>query len=149
MADAFEIEGKTLKSGISIGAAVYPQDGRDIDTLLRNADAALYRAKAEGRGSIRFFEIKMDEDLRERRALQHDLRGAIERDELLLHYQPQAEIDRRIVGFEALLRWQHPTRGMVPPNVFIPIAEESGSILKLGEWVLRAACKEAASWPNP
>jgi diguanylate cyclase (GGDEF)-like protein/PAS domain S-box-containing protein len=149
MTDAFEIEGKTLKSGVSIGAAIYPQDGRDIDTLLRNADAALYRAKAEGRGSIRFFEIKMDEDLRERRALQHDLRDAIERNELLLHYQPQAEINLKIAGFEALLRWQHPTRGMVSPNVFIPIAEESGSILKLGEWVLREACKEAASWPNP
>ena len=84
MADAFEIEGKTLKSGISIGAAIYPQDGRDIDTLLRNADAALYRAKADGRGSIRFFEMKMDEDLRERRALQHDLREAIERNELIV-----------------------------------------------------------------
>jgi len=149
MVDAFEIEGKTVKSGISIGAAIYPQDGRDIDTLLRNADAALYRAKADGRGSIRFFEIKMDEDLRERRALQHDLRDAVERNELLLHFQPQAEIAKNVIGFEALLRWQHPTRGMVPPAVFVPIAEESGSILKLGEWVLREACREAASWPNP
>jgi diguanylate cyclase (GGDEF)-like protein/PAS domain S-box-containing protein len=148
MADAFEIEGKSLKSGISVGAAIYPQDGRDIDTLLRNADAALYRAKADGRGSIRFFEMKMDEDLRERRALQHDLREAVERNELLLHFQPQAEIDMKVVGFEALLRWQHPTRGLVPPAVFIPIAEESGSILKLGEWVLREACREAASWSN-
>jgi diguanylate cyclase (GGDEF)-like protein/PAS domain S-box-containing protein len=155
MADAFEIEGKSLKSGISVGAAIYPQDGRDIDTLLRNADAALYRAKADGRGSIRFFEIKMDEDLRERRALQHDLREAVERNELLLYFQPQAEIGMnteigmKVVGFESLLRWQHPTRGMVPPTVFIPIAEENGSILKLGEWVLREACREAASWPNP
>jgi EAL domain-containing protein (putative c-di-GMP-specific phosphodiesterase class I) len=116
---------------------------------LANADAALYRAKQEGRGTIRFFESDMDKRLRERRALQHDLRSAVENGELTLHYQPQALIGGEIVGFEALLRWHHPSRGNVPPNVFIPLAEESGLIITIGEWVLREACREAASWPRP
>jgi EAL domain-containing protein (putative c-di-GMP-specific phosphodiesterase class I) len=132
-------------------ASVLPSirtDGIDAATLLANADAALYRAKADGRGTIRCFEKDMDKHLRDRRALQHDLRSAIEKNELVLHYQPKALIAGEIIGFEALVRWQHPIRGTVAPNSFIPLAEESGLIMPLGEWVLREACREAASWPN-
>jgi diguanylate cyclase (GGDEF)-like protein/PAS domain S-box-containing protein len=149
VADDIEVEGHRLRIGLSIGVAIYPNDGTDATALLINADAAMYRAKADGRGSIRFFEADMDKRLRERRALQHDLRTAIARDELILHYQPQAMIDGAIVGFEALVRWRHPSRGVVPPATFIPIAEESGIIIAIGEWVLREACREAASWPRP
>ncbi len=144
-----EIGGHALRVGLTIGVAIYPQDGADMTSLIGNADAALYRAKAEARGSIRFFEMAMDKQLRDKRALQQDLRMAIARDELALHYQPQAQIDGTITGFEALARWQHPVHGAVPPNVFIPLAEEGGSIIALGEWALRAAAREAASWPRP
>ncbi len=148
-AEPFDIQGHHLHVGLSIGIAVYPGDGVDAATLLANADAALYRAKAEGRGSLRFFEADMDRQLRERRALTQDLRSAIVRDELILHYQPLALINGEVVGFEALLRWMHPTQGMIAPGKFIPLAEESGLIIEIGEWVLRAACREAASWPLP
>jgi diguanylate cyclase (GGDEF)-like protein/PAS domain S-box-containing protein len=148
VADDFEIERHRLRMGLSIGIGLYPIDGTDEVSLLGNADAALYRAKAEGRGSIRFFEAEMDHSLRERRALLHDLRNAVERGEFVVHYQPQGRIDGEIVGFEALLRWRHPTRGQVSPAEFIPIAEESGLIMPIGEWVLREACREAASWPK-
>jgi diguanylate cyclase (GGDEF)-like protein/PAS domain S-box-containing protein len=144
-----EVEGSHLQTSLSIGVAVYPADGRDATTLLANADAALYRAKAEGRGSIRFFEADMDKRLRERRALQHDLRSAIANGDFGLHYQPQALIEGRIIGFEALARWRHPSRGMVPPATFIPLAEENGLIIPISEWILREACREAASWPRP
>jgi EAL domain-containing protein (putative c-di-GMP-specific phosphodiesterase class I) len=138
-----------LRIGLSIGVAIFPDDGTNATALLANADAALYRAKADGRGTIRFFEPDMDKRLREHRALQHDLRAALERHELVLHYQPQASIGGEIIGFEALIRWRHPTRGLIPPNVFIPLAEENGLIMPIGEWVLREACREAASWKNP
>ncbi len=144
----FDVEGHPVSAGVTIGIAIAPGDGHDTTTLLANAEAALYRAKAEARGSIRFFESQMDQQLREKRALQHDLRGAIAKDELELYYQPQAEIDGTIVGFEALVRWHHPRRGMIPPSTFIPLAEESGLILSLGDWILRTACREAASWPK-
>ena len=149
LADEIEIEDHPLRIKLTIGIAVFPTDGADATMLMGNADAALYRAKAEARGSIRFFEAEMDKRLREQRALQQDLRVAIERNELLLHYQPQALIGGDIIGFEALVRWQHPTRGLVPPNMFIPVAEESGLIISLGEWIMREACREAASWPKP
>jgi diguanylate cyclase (GGDEF)-like protein/PAS domain S-box-containing protein len=148
VADDFEIDQHRLRMGLSIGIGLYPIDGTDEVSLLGNADAALYRAKAEGRGSIRFFEAEMDHSLRERRALLHDLRTAVERGEFVVHYQPQGRIDGEIVGFEALVRWQHPTRGQISPAEFIPIAEESGLILPIGEWVLREACREAATWPK-
>jgi predicted signal transduction protein with EAL and GGDEF domain len=149
MAADMSVGGHSLRLGLSIGVAVYPSDGKDATALLANANAALYRAKDAGRGTIRFFEAHMDAHLRDRRALQHDLRSAIEQGELTLHYQPQARIGGEIIGFEALVRWHHPARGVISPGTFIPLAEESGLITQLGEWVLREACREAASWPQP
>jgi diguanylate cyclase (GGDEF)-like protein/PAS domain S-box-containing protein len=149
MSHDFEIEGRRLRAGLSIGIAVYPTDGTNATTLLSNADAALYRAKEDGRGTTRFFEAEMDKRLRERHAIQQELQSAIARGELELYYQPQAAIGGGIIGFEALLRWHHPSRGLIPPMTFIPIAEESGLIVQIGEWVLREACREAATWPIP
>jgi diguanylate cyclase (GGDEF)-like protein/PAS domain S-box-containing protein len=135
--------------GLSVGIAFYPDDGVDAATLLANADSALYRAKREGRGRVCFFESEMDRELRDRRLLLHDLRQAVEQNQLLVYFQPQARIDGEIIGFEALVRWDHPTRGLVSPDQFIPLAEENGLIIEIGEWVLREACREAASWPRP
>ena len=133
----------------SIGIALCPDDAADRQSLLSHADTALYRAKTEGRNTFRFFEAKMGAEVRERRLLEHDLRLAISRGELRLSYQPQQEAKTgNVVGFEALLRWKHPTRGEISPTVFIPIAEETGAILQIGDWVLRTACREAASWPQ-
>jgi EAL domain-containing protein (putative c-di-GMP-specific phosphodiesterase class I) len=133
---------------MTTGIALYPSDADDVTGLLANAEAALYRAKSDNRGSVLFFEPEMDKQLREKRALQHDLKQALQNDELELYYQPQADMAGNIVGFEALVRWHHPRQGMVPPASFIPLAEESGLIMPLGQWILRAACKEAASWPK-
>ena len=149
VAEEIDIDGHPVRTGLSIGIAIYPSDGADVETLLANADAALHRTKREGRGSVRFFAAEMDKQLRERRALQHELQSAIEQNQLTLYYQPQARIDGEVIGFEALMRWKHPTRGMVPPGEFIPLAEDSGLIVQLGEWALRQACREAASWPKP
>ena len=149
MADKFTIDSVSLRARLSIGVALYPTDGKDATALLSNADAALNRAKNEGRSTYRFFEANLDQSLRERRALQHDLLTAIERGEFALHYQPVAKNGGEVLGFEALLRWHHPTRGAVPPSEFIPLAEDSGQILAIGEWVLREACRAAASWPRP
>jgi diguanylate cyclase (GGDEF)-like protein/PAS domain S-box-containing protein len=149
VAEDFELDGHRLRIGLSIGIAIYPADGTDASSLIGNADAALHRAKSGGRGTIRFFEADMDQRLRERRALVHDLQDAVESGELLVYYQPQARIDGEITGFEALVRWRHPTRGLIAPDMFIPAAEESGLILPIGEWVLRESCREAASWPKP
>jgi diguanylate cyclase (GGDEF)-like protein/PAS domain S-box-containing protein len=143
------IDSHSMRVGVTIGIGIYPQDGADATTLVANADAALFRAKSEARGSIRFFELSMDTQLREKRALQQDLRKAVENRELALHYMPQTDMKRKVTGFEALVRWHHPRRGLVPPNIFVPLAEESGIIGALGEWVLRTACAEAASWPEP
>jgi diguanylate cyclase (GGDEF)-like protein len=147
--DDYEVEDHRLKLGMSIGVAVYPTDGADAKTLMNNADAALYRAKAEFRGTALFFEPKMGARLRMRRDLQEDLYSATDRGELLLHYQPQRKMSGQTVGFEALVRWQCPKRGLVLPGTFIPVAEESNLINRMGEWVLREACREAASWPQP
>jgi diguanylate cyclase (GGDEF)-like protein/PAS domain S-box-containing protein len=141
--------GHAFQLDLSVGIATFPKDGTDATTLIANADAALYRAKHEGGGGSRFFTAAMDKQLRERRALERDLAVAIAQGELTLHYQPQARADGTIIGFEALARWQHPTRGFIPPAEFIPVAEDSGLIIELGEWVLREACREAASWPRP
>ncbi|BCH12852.1 diguanylate cyclase (plasmid) [Mesorhizobium sp. 131-3-5] len=152
--DAFNDTGGNLPAGVtigtSIGIAVFPNDAPDRETLLSHADAALYEAKMQGRGLYCVFEPAMGEHLRDRRQFEHDIRHAISRKELRLVYQPQAQlVSNEVFGFEALLRWDHPERGAVPPAVFIPIAEECGAILKIGEWVLRTACAEAASWQQP
>ncbi len=148
VAEDLEIESYRIQQGLCVGIAIYPMDGADARTLLANADASLYRAKADGRRSVRFFDSDMDMQLRERRALQNDLRSAVENDRMILHYQPQARIAGEIIGFEALIRWRHPIHGLVPPGSFIELAEESGVIISIGEWVLREACREAASWPR-
>jgi diguanylate cyclase (GGDEF)-like protein/PAS domain S-box-containing protein len=149
LASDIDIEGHPLRVGLTIGVSIFPTDGAEPRMLVANADAALFRAKAEARGSIRFFEMAMDRQLREKRALQQDLRSAIERGEIVLYYQPQAQIEGAITGFEALVRWRHPRYGLVPPATFIPLAEETGTIVPLGEWILRTACREAASWKRP
>ena len=145
----FDVGEHRLPQTLSVGVAVYPADGVDAKTLLSNADAALYRAKDKGAGSVAFYKTEMTTRLRERAALQADLKSAIQNNELRLHYQPQLKITGEMKGFEALARWHCPKRGMVPPSEFIPLAEESSLILLLGEWVLREACREAASWERP
>jgi diguanylate cyclase (GGDEF)-like protein/PAS domain S-box-containing protein len=149
LAAPFDIDGNQVVVGASIGIAVAPTDARDADQLLKNADMALYRAKADGRGTYRYFEPQMDARMQARHALERDLRMAIANGEFELHYQPIVNLEtERPCGFEALIRWNHPTRGTVPPLEFISIAEETGLILPIGEWVLRQACAEAASWPD-
>jgi diguanylate cyclase (GGDEF)-like protein/PAS domain S-box-containing protein len=134
----------------SIGIAIYPDDAKDRETMLTHADIALYCAKTEGRSGYRFYEAKMGVEVRERRLIEHDLRHAIERHEMSLVYQPQQDVrSGAVTGFEALLRWKHPTRGDISPAVFIPIAEDTGAIVKIGDWVLRAACRQAAEWTQP
>ncbi len=136
--------------GVSIGIARYPQDGQAATAVLGNADAALYSAKGDGRGVYRFFDPEIGDDLRTRRGLEVDLRQAIARGELSVAYQPQATLKTGdIFGFEALARWTHPQRGPVEPTIFIRVAEETGLILSIGEWVLRQACAEAATWSRP
>ncbi len=145
----YEVQGHEFVIGASIGIAVAPGDGETADALLRNADMALYRAKAEGRGSAHFFEPEMDRNIQSRRMLELDLRKAFANGEFELFYQPLINLQANAVsGFEALLRWRHPERGMIAPAQFIPLAEEIGLIVPLGEWVLRKACAEAMRWPG-
>ena len=142
--------GHMLTIGVSIGIAIAPEDGNDVAILLKHADLALYRAKADGRGMFRFFQTSMDVEMQSRRLLEMDLRRALALKELELFYQPQIDLDSNtLIGFEALLRWRSPTRGLVSPALFIPLAEEIGLITRIGEWVLQTACREAASWPSP
>ena len=146
---AYAVEGHMLHIGASVGVAIAPDDGYEPDVLLKNADLALYRAKAEGRGCYRFFEPGMDERMQARRSMEVDLRRALALKQFALVYQPQFDLaSNAIVGFEALIRWHHPTRGLVSPGEFIPLAEEIGVINAIGEWVLRTACKQAAAWPR-
>jgi len=145
----FDFGGQHVVSDTSIGVAMAPEDGDEADRLLKNADLALYAAKANGRGTYQFFEAKMDAHAKARRALEFDLREAIMCGGFELHYQPIVCMEpNTVVGYEALLRWMHPVRGMVLPSEFIPLAEETGLINQLGEWVLMTACREATSWPN-
>jgi diguanylate cyclase len=147
LAEPFAIGLDTVRISGSVGVALFPADAADPGSLVKNADMALYRAKAEGRGTVRFYEAAMDEALRRRRQLESDLRQAIGRGELSVHYQPLADLGSgTILGFEALLRWTHGRLGEIGPSTFIPLAEESGLILKLSDWVLREACAEAARW---
>ncbi len=149
-----QVRGEEIQTGASVGIALGGRDSDAAEALLRNATLAQCLAKSEaarqgGRGMFRFFEPEMDSRARTRRALEADLRQAMARAEFELHYQPLVSVAQRRVGaFEALLRWRHPVRGMVPPDAFIPIAEETGLIVKLGEWVLRTACAEAMRWPE-
>jgi predicted signal transduction protein with EAL and GGDEF domain len=149
LSEPYQVHGHELVIGTSIGIAVGPKDGEDADTLLKCADLALYRAKAEGRQTFRFFAPEMETDLRARRALERDLRKALADEEFTLAYQPIVSLATNdVCAFEALLRWKHPEHGFIPPDKFIPVAEEMGLIVPITEWVLRTACSEACKWPE-
>ncbi|MET4115336.1 diguanylate cyclase (GGDEF)-like protein/PAS domain S-box-containing protein [Bradyrhizobium sp. JR4.1] len=154
VAKEFQIDGRPVRAGVTTGMSIFPHNGADAASLLANAGAALFRAKQKSRGTISLFQPEMDQQIRDRRVLHQDLSMAIKNGELSLAFQPQGAAghsvaESEIIGFEALARWQHPVRGQVSPAEFIPIAEESGLIVEMGEWILREACREAASWPTP
>jgi diguanylate cyclase (GGDEF)-like protein len=141
--------GHSILTGLSIGISVAPGDGHEPSTLLKNADLALYRAKQDGRGVFRFFEPGLDAAARQRRQVELDLREALHQGQFRLDYQPIFDLKAdRICGFEALMRWDHPQRGLVSPVEFIPVAEESGLIVAMGEWAMHEACREAIRWPD-
>lgn len=145
----YMIEGQLVNVGASIGIAQSPRDGNDCKTLLKHADLALYQSKEMGRAMFQFFNPGMQERASERRANELELRQAVALRQLELHYQPQVETPAgRLVGFEALIRWRHPTKGLLPPGMFLPLAEEIGVIVPIGDWVLRTACHEAMKWPD-
>ncbi len=145
----YEVDGHNVVIGASVGIAIAPIDGQTADQLMRNGDMALYRSKCDGRGTYRFFETEMDARMQARRILELDLRRALLKEEFAVYYQPILNAHKgEVIGFEALLRWKHPTRGMVPPGEFIPLAEEIGLIIPIGEWVLRRACRDATAWPD-
>jgi len=147
--DEIRIDGYDIKPGASLGVAIYPQDADTVEALLNNADLAMYRAKDALTETVCFYEVSMDEAARSRRLIANDLWQAVERKELQLHYQVQKAVTSgETIGYEVLLRWHHPVRGTIPPSEFIPIAEACGAILPIGEWVLREACREAATWDN-
>lgn len=154
LAPEFHIDGRAVRAGLTTGMSIFPHNGPDGASLLANAGAALFRAKQKSRGTISLYQPEMDQQIRDRRVLHQDLSKAIKNGELSLAFQPQgvarnSVAESEIIGFEALARWQHPVRGQVSPAEFIPIAEESGLIVEMGEWILRQVCREAASWPKP
>ena len=143
----FEIDAYSINTTFSIGVSLYPDDGKEFDMLLRNADTALYQAKDSGRDTYRFFSEKMNMDAQEQLQLQGQLRNAVKNQEFILHYQPQMDIvGGRLIGAEALVRWQHPELGLIPPGKFIPLAERSGLVIPMGDWVLNEACRQAQEW---
>lgn len=149
IAKPYSIDGYSLRASVSVGIAIGGIDGNDADDLLMAADLALFAVKAEGRGSYKFFRRAMNMELNDRRQIEADLRHAIDSDALELHYQPIIDLQRNtIAGFEALARWRHPSKGLVPPSVFIPVAEDTGLIIPIGEWALDEACRVAADWPS-
>jgi predicted signal transduction protein with EAL and GGDEF domain len=149
LSEPYDIDGHQAVIGASVGISVGPLDGTSPDKLLRNADLALYRAKGDGRGTFRFFEPVMDLQMQTRRIMEQDLRKALPAGEFELHYQPVVNLaSKEISGFEALIRWNHPTKGMISPASFIPLAEEIGFIVPMGEWVIKQACATAAQWPD-
>ena len=145
--DPFEVEGRELTTSASVGIAVYPDDGADFETLLKKAELAMYRAKDAGRNTYRFFSESMNDDAVEQLGMHFGLRRALEAGQFVLHYQPQIEIATgTLIGAEALIRWNHPELGQIAPGRFIPVAEENGLIVPIGDWVLREACREAVRW---
>ena len=149
LATPFDVEGNEIRTGTSIGVTIYPHDKGDTDRLIRNADLALYRAKDETRGTIRIFDEQLDVEMRARREMEQDLVLALARSEFHMVYQPQFDIGSgQIIGAEALLRWQHPTKGMVPPSEFIPVAEATRLIIPISEWLLKDVCATAKAWQD-
>ena len=146
----YQCLGHHLSTDASIGIALAPQDGTELDQLIKNADLAMYAAKAEGRRTHRFFEPAMDARAKARLTMEQDLRQAMADGGFEIHYQPLLDLaSGEVTGCEALLRWRHPERGMVSPAEFIPVAEDTGLINELGDWVMQTACTEAAGWPSP
>lgn len=144
-----DIDGQRIMAGVSIGISIAPKDGDSPDTLLKNADIALYMAKTEGRGTYRFFEPAIDSYVQKQRTIEMELRNALPAEDFELHYQPILDLrSSEVTGFEALIRWNSPERGLVSPAEFIPIAEETGLIVPIGAWALRKACQDAAGWPS-